>query len=74
MTTTLKNLAESVVQLPPKDRAFLAGRLLDSLEENDLDQAWRDEAVRRRDEIRSGKVKPIPAEEVYRRIDKLLKK
>ena len=39
MTTTLKNLAESVVQLPPKDRAFLAGRLLDSLEENDLEQA-----------------------------------
>jgi hypothetical protein len=27
-----------------------------------------------RDEVRSGRVKPIPADEVYRRIGKLLKK
>ncbi len=74
MTTTLRNLAESVVQLPPKDRAFLAERLLDSLEEADLEQAWIDEAKRRRDEIRTGKVNPIPAEDVYRRIENLLKK
>jgi putative addiction module component (TIGR02574 family) len=74
MTTLLKNLAESVVQLPPKDRAFLAERLLDSLEEHDLEQAWRYEAKRRRDEIRSGQVQPIPADEVYRRIEQLLKK
>jgi len=74
MTTTLKHLAESVVQLPLKERAFLAERLLDSLEEADLEQSWMDEAKRRRDEVRSGKVKPIPAEEVYRRIEKLLKK
>jgi len=74
MTTTMKNLAESVVQLPPKDRAFLAECLLDSLEEADIEQAWIDEAKRRRDEVRSGKVKPIPAAEVYRRIEILLKK
>lgn len=74
MISKLKDLAETVVQLPPKDRAFLAERLLDSLEEEDVEQAWLNEAGRRRDEVRSGKVKPIPAEDVYRRIEKLLKK
>ena len=74
MTTTLKNLAETVVQLPPKARAFLAERLLDSLEEADIEQAWLEEAKHRHDEVRSGKVKPVPAEDVYRRIEKLLKK
>jgi len=74
MTTTLKNIAETVVQLPPKDRVFLAERLLASLEDADIEQTWVEEAKRRRDEVRSGKVKPVPAEDVYRRIEKLLKK
>ena len=68
MTASLKNLAETVVLLPPKERAFLAERLLDSLDESDAEQAWLDEAKRRRDEVRSGQVKPIPSEEVYRRL------
>ena len=74
MTATLKTLAETVVLLPPKDRAFLAERLLDSLDETDIERAWVNEARHRRDEVRSGKVKPIPAEDVYRRIERLLKK
>ncbi len=74
MTATAKKLAETAVLLPPADRAYLAERLLASLEEADLEQQWIDEAKRRRDEVRSGKVKPIPAEVVYRRIDRLLKK
>lgn len=73
MTATIKNLAETVVLLPPKERAYLAERLLASLEESDLEQKWIDEAKRRRDEVRSERVKPIPAEEVYRRIENLLK-
>jgi putative addiction module component (TIGR02574 family) len=74
MTATLRNIAKTVVQLPPRERAFLAERLLDSLDESDIEQAWIDEAKRRRDEVRSGKVQPIPAQDVYRRIEKLLKK
>jgi len=72
MTATAKKLAETVVLLPPEDRAYLAERLLESLEETDLQ--WIDEAKRRRDEVRSGRVKPIPAKDVYRRIERLLKK
>jgi hypothetical protein len=37
-----------------------------------LEQQWIAEAKRRRDEVRSGRVKPVPAEEVYRRIASLL--
>jgi len=72
MTATLKNLAATAMLLPAKDRTYLAERLLASLEELEVEQQWRSGAKRRRDEIRSGRVKPIPAEEVYRRIDRLL--
>ena len=74
MTTALKNLAETVEELPAKNRVFLAERLLSSLDDTDLEQQWNDEALRRRDEVRSGQVKPVPAAEVYRRIERLLAK
>jgi putative addiction module component (TIGR02574 family) len=74
MTAELKELAEKAAQLSPADRAFLAEHLLDSLEDADLERAWMDEARRRRDEVRSGQVQPVPAAEVYQRIDQLLRK
>ena len=45
-----------------------------SLDDSDLELQWTTEARRHRDEVRSGRVKPIPAEEVYRRIDRVLGK
>jgi putative addiction module component (TIGR02574 family) len=74
MTAALKNIAETVEQLPAKERAYLAERLIASLDEADLETAWADEAIRRRDEIRSGKVKAVPSAEAYRRIERLLAK
>jgi putative addiction module component (TIGR02574 family) len=74
VTAALKDIAESVEQLPAKDRAFLAEHLIASLDDADLEQQWASEAIRRRNEVRSGKVKPIPAAEVYRRIERLLAK
>ena len=74
MTAALKSISETVAKLPAKDRAFLAERLLASLEEIDLEKEWTSEAIRRRDEVRAGKVKTIPAGEVYRRIERLLEK
>ena len=74
MTAALKTLAKTVVQLPAKDRAFLAERLLDSLHDAELEEAWIDAAKRRRDEVRSGKVKPIAAKQVYKKIEALLGK
>jgi len=57
----LKNIAETVERLPAKDRILLAERLLVSLDEADLERQWANEAIRRRDKVRSGKVKPVPA-------------
>jgi putative addiction module component (TIGR02574 family) len=74
MTTRVRTLAESVVLLPPKDRTYLAEQLLASLEEADLERQWMATARRRVEEVRSGRVKPVPAEEVYRRIDRILGK
>jgi putative addiction module component (TIGR02574 family) len=74
MTAKVKSLAEVVVNLPAEDRTYLAERLLASLDETDLEQQWAVEAKRRLDEIRSGAVETVSAEEVYRRIDRLLGK
>ena len=74
MTAALKHIAETVEQLPARERAYLAERLIASLDEADLETAWADEAIRRRDEIRSGKMKAVPSAEVYRRIERLLAK
>ena len=74
MTAALKSIAETVEQLPAKGRVYLAERLLASLEETDLEREWADAAVCRRDEVRSGKVKAVPAADVYRRIERLLAK
>ncbi len=74
MTAALKSIAETVERLPAKDRILLAEHLIASLEDIDIDAQWAEESVRRRDEVRSGKVKPVPAAEVYRRIERLLAK
>jgi putative addiction module component (TIGR02574 family) len=72
MTTTLKQLAEAVVKLPADERAFLAEELLASFDDTELEKNWSEEAKRRRDEVRTGRVKPIEADDVYRRIEGIL--
>jgi putative addiction module component (TIGR02574 family) len=74
MTAALKSIAETVEQLPAEERAYLAERLIASLDEAELETAWAEEAIRRRDEVRSGKVKAVPAAEAYHRIERLLAK
>jgi putative addiction module component (TIGR02574 family) len=74
MTAALKSIAETVDQLSAKDRILLAEHLIASLDEADFEREWAKESVRRRDEVRAGKVKPVPAKEVYRRIERLLTK
>ena len=72
MTAILKDLAEAVVKLPADERAFLAEELLASLDDAEIEKSWANEAKHRRDEVRSGRVKPLESEDVYRRIDALL--
>jgi putative addiction module component (TIGR02574 family) len=65
-----REIESEALQLPPKERARLAQRLLASLDEaadRDAEQVWLQEAERRLDELESGKVAGIPAEQVFKR-------
>lgn len=58
------------MELTLEERAQLAGKLLMSLDEpseSEIERLWLEEAERRIEEFRSGKVKGIPADEVFRR-------
>ncbi len=63
------------MHLPGSSRADLAERLVESLdfeEDSEIKRAWAAEAVRRRDEVRSGKIKTIPGDEVLAEIREML--
>jgi putative addiction module component (TIGR02574 family) len=67
MPLTIDQLEQEAMQLPAPSRALLAEKLVESLDATELDQIqkrWVAEALRRRDEVRSGRVKPIPGEQV----------
>ena len=67
MMQDAQELLKKALALPDKERAELAGTLIDSLDsiiDEDADAAWQAEIVRRMEENRSGKAKAIPWEEV----------
>jgi putative addiction module component (TIGR02574 family) len=71
MSLTIEQLAEEALALPTRARAMLADRLVESLdpvEDISLRQLWATEALRRRDDVRSGRVQTIPGSEVIRRV------
>jgi len=58
-------------ELPERDRATLAGLLIESLEaepDPDVEAAWNDEIQRRVADIDVGNVETIPWEDVRRRL------
>ena len=70
-TMTVEQIAEEALGLPSEARALLADRLVESLdpaEDGHLRQLWATEARRRRDDVRSGRVKTIPGEEALARV------
>lgn len=70
------DLEESVLNLPLRERAQLAFRLLESLDqpdESEVRQLWLVEAQRRADEIDQGKVQLVSAEELDRQVQPLFK-
>ena len=61
--------------LPATSRAQLADQLVESLTDADADeirQLWAAEAIRRRDEVRSGLVQPIPGEDVVAEVRRMV--
>ena len=71
MAKNLEDVLRDAVELSERDRATLAGLLIDSLEaeaEPGADDAWIAEIGRRVAELDKGTVKTIPWEEVRRRL------
>ncbi|MBI4754472.1 MAG: addiction module protein [Betaproteobacteria bacterium] len=71
MLMTVEQIAEEALALPSEARALLADRLVESLdpaEDGLIRQVWMREARRRIDEVRSGSVKTIPAEDVLAQV------
>lgn len=63
--TTLGDVRDAAMQLTEQERQELAWELLDSVQkEPGYDEAWAAEIARRIDDIDSGRVKLIPADEV----------
>ncbi len=70
MNPNVEALNKETMALNIEDRALLAGKLLLSLEEpsfSELEQLWLNEAERRLDDYRAGRVQGIPGDEVFRR-------
>lgn len=67
---SLKEIEAEIKKLDLKDRATLAKRIvesLDELSEAEVEALWVEEAERRLDEMERGQVTEIPAKEVLSR-------
>jgi len=76
MTALLEKIERQAKQLSREDRERLATDLLTGLEReplSEIDQAWLDVAERRYEELVSGRVKGIPADEAMREIREKLR-
>ena len=70
MPMTVEQIEAEVLKLPEQAQVELLGRLMRSLADTaamdpDVAEAWAQEAVRRDEEMESGSVAGIPAEEVF---------
>jgi hypothetical protein len=77
MPFTLEQLTAESMQLPIESRILLADRLVESLDSTELDdiqRLWTAEAIRRRDEIRSGHLQSIPGKQVLDEVRRLVKR
>lgn len=74
MAISVEQLTEAALLLPSEARALLADRLVESLDpihDEEIQGLWAAEALRRRDEVRSGLVKTIPGPEALERVRRI---
>lgn len=66
-----KEIIDQATSLPTEERAVVIDSLLKTLNptNDEIDRKWIEVAKKRLDELRSGEVKPIPGEEVFRKIN-----
>ena len=72
METTLKRLTDDALSLSIQQRAILARVLISSMDKEnfqlDIDNAWEAELEKRIQDICFGKVKGVPAAEVFAKL------
>lgn len=72
VTPQISELLEKALTLSTQDRGLLIDRLIESLDEGPgeegVEQAWAEEVKRRVGDIRSGKAKMIPGEQVLQEL------
>ena len=64
-----KEILEAALKLDPEQREELIEELSASLDASNLGEYWEAEIKRRIDDVDSGRVKTVPADEVFARID-----
>lgn len=66
----VKKLIDEALSLPVEERATIVDFLLKSLNTPDpaIDKKWIKIAKKRLTELRSGKVKPVPGNEVFEKV------
>jgi hypothetical protein len=67
----VEQIVDEALDLPSEARALLADRLVESLhpaEDGYVRQLWAAEAIRRRDEVRAGRVRTLPGEEALAQV------
>lgn len=70
MTAAVKHLLEEALRLAPEEREELVETLLSHTKpDEEWSKEWEEEISRRMEDVRTGKAKLIPAEEVFRRMD-----
>jgi putative addiction module component (TIGR02574 family) len=77
MTAPNNRIVEDVLSLPTDQRLALVNRILESLNvptQPEIEELWAQEAEKRVAQVESGQVKPVPGEEVFRKIRERLSK
>ncbi len=68
MARSIKDLEAEIRALSAEDRMHLLRDLIADLEgviDQDIEEAWLEEAERRHKELKEGLVEPVPAEKVF---------
>ena len=73
MPISVEELETKAMSLSGEARALLAEKLVESLDQVSVRKIWLTEAKKRRDEVRSGQVKPIPGTEAMESVRDLIK-
>jgi len=76
MSRTYEDIRDDALKLSIEERSWLADEMWETTldeEQRSIQQEWIEEAERRLEELRSGKVKGIPWEEVMERLNAKLR-